>query len=238
MGNDKLKNKQLEMLSGCLDGELRGDELTKLAELLADDPSAAAEMADLLKVKSMVKELPTVKPPRNYRLTTLEAEEARPKPFWERIFPILRGAAAFCALALAFVFLFPQLIENAFTGISGDAAAVPVAKSLSFDADTFVGITDEEIFLEEDRTDLPSNALPASMPSYGVRGGSPRSEYLMMEAERLQQPVLNTALSDSADFAAEALTLTKIILAFLLVVFAAAAFLLGKKKKKLELKDG
>ncbi len=76
------------------------------------------------------------------------------------------------------------------------------------------------------------------MPSYGVRGGSPRSEYLMMEAERLQQPVLNTALSDSADFAAEALTLTKIILAFLLVVFAAAVFLLGKKKKKLELKDG
>ena len=42
-------------------------------------------------------------------LTRAMAEEARPKPFWERLFPVFRTAAAFCALALVFTFVFPYL---------------------------------------------------------------------------------------------------------------------------------
>ena len=234
MGNEKLTTKQLQMLSSCLDGELRGDELTKLSESLAADPRMAAEMADLLKVKSMAKELPTVKPPRNYRLTTIEAEEARPKPFWERLFPIFRGAAAFCALALAFVFIFPMFSGNASVDTADNSAPLYAAKSISLAETT--AITDEQIVLDADReTSSGNGAVTASMPSYGVRGGSPRSEYLMMQAElQNQQPEFAPAVEPSAGI--DPLTIAKIVLTVLLVAFAASAVMLGRKKKSLELK--
>ena len=237
MGNEKLTTKQMQMLSSCLDGELRGDELAKLSESLAADPRMAAEMADLLKVKSMAKELPTVKPPRNYRLTTIEAEEARPKPFWERLFPIFRGAAAFCALALAFVFIFPMFSGNASVDTADDGARLYASKSVSLAETTC--ITDERIVLDADREDSTSNgAVTASMPSYGVRGGSPRSEYLMMQAELQNQTEPEFAPAETASPAAgiDALTIAKIVLAVLLVGFASAAVMLGSRKRKLELK--
>ena len=235
MGNEKLTTKQLQMLSSCLDGELRGDELTKLSESLAADPRMAAEMADLLKVKSMAKELPTVKPPRNYRLTTIEAEEARPKPFWERLFPIFRGAAAFCALALAFVFIFPMFSGNASVDTEDNSAPLYAAKSISLAETT--AITDEQIVLDADReTSSGNGAVTASMPSFGVRGGSPRSEYLMMQAERQnqQQPEFAPTVEPSAGI--DPLTIAKIVLTVLLVAFAASAVMLGRRKKRLELK--
>ena len=234
MGNEKLTTKQLQMLSSCLDGELRGDELTKLSESLAADPRMAAEMADLLKVKSMAKELPTVKPPRNYRLTTIEAEEARPKPFWERLFPIFRGAAAFCALALAFVFIFPMFSGNASVDTAENTSALYAAKSISLAETT--AITDEQIILDEDRNDSSNGAVTASMPSYGVRGGTPRSEYLMMQAELQNQTEPEFAPTVEADAGIDSLTIVKIVLTVLLVGFAASAVMLGRKKKSLELK--
>ena len=235
MGNEKLTTKQMQMLSSCLDGELRGDELAKLSESLAADPRMAAEMADLLKVKSMAKELPTVKPPRNYRLTTIEAEEARPKPFWERLFPIFRGAAAFCALALAFVFIFPLFSGNASVDTADDGARLYASKSISLAETTC--ITDEQIVLDEDRNDTSNGAVTASMPSYGVRGGTPRSEYLMMQAELQNQssePEFAPTVEPSAGI--DALTVAKVVLTVLLVVFAASAVMLGRRKKRLELK--
>ena len=237
MGNEKLTTKQLQMLSSCLDGELRGDELTKLSESLAADPRMAAEMAGLLKVKSMAKELPTVKPPRNYRLTTIEAEEARPKPFWERLFPIFRGAAAFCALALAFVFIFPLFSGNASVDSEETSAPLYAAKTISLAETT--GITDEQIVLDADREDSASNgAVTASMPSFGVRGGTPRSEYLMMQAELQNQTEPEFAPTETASPTAQidALTIAKIVLAVLLVGFTSAAVMLGSRKRKLELK--
>ncbi len=237
MGNDKLTNKQLELLNSCLDGELRGDEITNLAELLAADPDAAAEMADLLKVKSMLKEMPTVKPPRNYRLTTIEAEEARPKPFWERLFPLLRGACAFCALALAFVFIFPLFSADDAALEAAGSPPMLMAKSVPPDYAASEAIADEQIVLAEDLSSASNSALPASMPSYGVRGGSPRSEYLMMEAERLQQLEQETSLPDETDSGMDTLTIAKISLAFLLLILSAAVIRLGQRKKKLELKN-
>ncbi len=236
MENEKLTTKQMQMLSSCLDGELRGDELAKLSESLAADPRMAAEMADLLKVKSMAKELPTVKPPRNYRLTTIEAEEARPKPFWERLFPIFRGAAAFCALALAFVFIFPMFSGNASVETVDDGARMYVSKSISL-ADTAC-ITDERIVLDEDRDDSSNGAVTASMPSFGVRGGTPRSEYLMMQAELQNQQLSELATTELSEPAGgiDPLTIAKVVLTVLLAAFAASAVMLGRRKKRLELK--
>ena len=83
--------------------------MVKFAQRMADDPMVRSEVEELMKVKSMVRELPTVTPPRNYILTRAMAEEARPKPFWERLFPVFRTAAAFCALAIKEGFIPPTI---------------------------------------------------------------------------------------------------------------------------------
>ena len=74
------------------------------------------------------------------------------------------------------------------------------------------------------------------MPSYGVRGGSPRSEYLMMQAELQNQTEPEFAPTVEADAGIDSLTIAKIVLTVLLVGFAASAVMLGRRKKRLELK--
>ena len=106
---EKLTQKDYELINSYLDQELDRKDVIKFAGRMAEDPAIAAEVEDLMKVKTMIKELPTVTPPRNYILTRAMAEEARPKPFWQRLFPVFRTAAALCALALVFTFVFPYL---------------------------------------------------------------------------------------------------------------------------------
>ena len=186
---EKLSQKDYELINSYLDQELDRKDVVKFSERMAEVPEIREEIADLMKVKAMVKELPTVTPPRNYILTRAMAEEARPKPWWERLFPVFRTAAAFCALALAFTFIFPLIqaqqsaktesAENAY--VEPMAAeemdyAAPVAKSLS--------LYDEEIVLEErNYGEAAEESYHAVMPSFGVRGGNPRMEYLMRQEE-------------------------------------------------------
>ena len=74
---EKFSQKDYELINSYLDQELDRKDVVKFADRMAQDPKIAAEVADLMKVKSMIKELPTVTPPRNYILTRAMAEEAR-----------------------------------------------------------------------------------------------------------------------------------------------------------------
>ena len=94
---EKLSQKDYELINSYLDQELDRKDVLKFSERMAEVPEIREEIADLMKVKAMIKELPTAAPPRNYILTRAMAEEARPKPWWERLFPVFRTAAAFCA---------------------------------------------------------------------------------------------------------------------------------------------
>ena len=187
---EKLSQKDYELINSYLDQELDRKDVLKFSERMAEVPEIREEIADLMKVKAMVKELPTVAPPRNYILTRAMAEEARPKPWWERLFPVFRTAAAFCALALAFTFIFPLIqaqqsekktdsAENAYVepmAAEEPDYAAPVAKSLS--------LYDEEIVLEDrNYGEAAEESYHAVMPSFGVRGGNPRMEYLMRQEE-------------------------------------------------------
>ena len=188
---EKLTQKDYELINSYLDQELDRKDVVKFADRMAQDPGIAAEVADLMKVKSMIKELPTVTPPRNYILTRAMAEEARPKPFWERLFPVFRTAAAFCALALIFTFVFPYLPRA-----RKNNAAVPneevVMKSIDpadlYDsaaeaAEAPLSLYDEEIILED--RDYAAESYNAVMPSYGVMGGNPRIEYMMRQEQKV-----------------------------------------------------
>ena len=76
---EKLTQKDYELINSYLDQELDRKAVIRFAERMAEDQQISSEVADLMKVKAMVRELPTVTPPRNYILTRAMAEEARPK---------------------------------------------------------------------------------------------------------------------------------------------------------------
>mgnify|MGYP007070213280 CR=1 FL=1 len=191
--NKDLTQKDYELINSYLDQELDRKDVVKFADRMSSDPAIAAEVADLMKVKAMIKELPTVTPPRNYILTRAMAEEARPKPFWERLFPVFRVAAAFCALALVFTFVFPYLPKSV-SNRSSSSTDSYVSKSLEMEelfedgmfdsaAEAPMAMYDEQIVLDEDMGYV-SESYTAVMPSYGVMGGNPRIEYMMRQEQQ------------------------------------------------------
>ena len=235
---EELSNKDYELINSYLDQELDRKGVLQFAERMSEDPAIRAEVEDLMKVKTMVKELPTVNPPRNYMLTRAMAEEARPKPFWERLLPVFRTAAAFCALALIFVFAFPSFSgrqdnaakQSESTPMYAEEESVTVMKSIPEDF-----FRDEEIVLDD--------SYAAVMPSYGVMGGNPRIEYMMRMEE--QANAQNAAPLDPENppegFVSveqmQQTNRTTLIIACLstgLILSLAGVILLSRRKKSLE----
>jgi len=178
---EQLSQKDYELINSYLDQELDRKDVVKFAERMAEDAAVRTEVEELMKVKSMFRELPMAAPPRNYILTRAMAEEARPKPFWQRLFPVFRTAAAFCALLLIFTFVFP------FARPSGSAKRSEMSQPMSFDmaAEEAAPFRDEEIVLEDRDFGGGTDSYQALMPSYGTRGGNPRIEYMMRQEEKL-----------------------------------------------------
>ena len=250
---ERLSQKDYELINSYLDQELDRKDVLKFAERMSEDPEISAEVADLMKVKAMVKEMPTVAPPRNYILTRAMAEEARPKPWWERLFPVFRTAAAFCALALAFTFIFPLVRQqqNSQSETSANSAYTDsAAEIVDYDEPVMVekslSLYDEEIVLDDrDYAGAAEESYHAVMPSFGVVGGNPRIEYLMRQEENqkamksvpsLESPVIPEGYISVEEAAAAQRSLAvKIILSGGLLLSICALMILQKRRKKLEL---
>ena len=256
MDKEKLSQKDYELINSYLDQELDRKDVLKFAERMAEDPEISAEVADLMKVKSMVKELPTVAPPRNYILTRAMAEEARPKPWWERLFPVFRTAAAFCALALAFTFLFPVFRnqqnsqQSAVTEEAYSESMMAESMDMDYEEPVYMekslSLYDEEIVLDErDYAGSAQESYHAVMPSFGVMGGNPRIEYLMRQEEnqKAMKAVPDNAplavpegyISIEEASAAQRSLAIKIILSGGLLLSICALVLLHKRRKQMEL---
>ena len=247
---EKLTQKDYELINSYLDQELDRKEVIRFAERMAEDQQISSEVADLMKVKAMVRELPTVTPPRNYILTRAMAEEARPKPFWQRLFPVFRTAAAFCALALVLTFVFPllqstQTASKQSSKVYEEAAEYDMAASESMEPEESSGsmpLRDEQIVLD----DYGTEAYNAVMPSYGVMGGNPRIEYLMRIEEK-QNAVSESSAWDaenppegfiSLEKASEEKwsTALKVVLCSGLLMSIGGIAVLERRKKKLEVR--
>ncbi|MBR6089324.1 MAG: hypothetical protein IKP86_05275 [Anaerolineaceae bacterium] len=252
---EKLSQKDYELINSYLDQELDRKGVVQFAKRMAEEPEIEAEIAELMKVKSMIKELPTVTPPRNYILTRAMAEEARPKPWWERLFPVFRTAAAFCALALAFTFLFPLIRQQSDAGAGQSVPADSAAESVTMDSAEYEeepvqkalvlsDLYDEEIILDEREYGVGEEAYHAVMPSYGVMGGNPRIEYMMrMEEQQNAENELRAAeiltvpegyISVEEAASAQRSLALKIVLGGGLILSICALLVLRRRKKMLE----
>jgi anti-sigma factor RsiW len=108
-----IPTQDFDRLSAYLDGVLSQKEKAALEARLAQDADMKAALDDLRRMKRAFRDLPRVKPPRNFALTPQQAQAVRPLSLFSwPVFPALRLATALAALAFVFVFAFDFMSLN------------------------------------------------------------------------------------------------------------------------------
>lgn len=108
-----MKQRDLELLSSYLDGQLSSSDATRLEARLLVEPDLRSVLSDLRSARSLLRKLPMRKAPRNFRLTPKMVGKNPPLP---RAYPAFRFTSAL-ATFLLFIsfglnFLRPQLLAS------------------------------------------------------------------------------------------------------------------------------
>lgn len=105
-----MKQRDLELLSSYLDGQLKSSDSARLEARLSSDPSLRAVLDDLRAARGLLRKLPMRRAPRNFTLTPKMVGKNPPLP---RSYPAFRFVTALATLLLFFTvglnFLAPQL---------------------------------------------------------------------------------------------------------------------------------
>jgi hypothetical protein len=96
-----MNQRDLELLSAYLDGQLNSSESVRLESRLKTDPQLASVLTDLRATRSLLRKLPARRAPRNFTLTRKMVGQNPPLP---RAYPIFRFATALATLLFIFSF--------------------------------------------------------------------------------------------------------------------------------------
>jgi anti-sigma factor RsiW len=168
-----MNQRDLELLSAYLDGELTPSDSARLESRLNAEPGLAAVLADLRATRTLLRRLPKRRAPRNFTLTRKMVGLNPPLP---RSYPAFRLVTAVATLLFFFTFginaLAPQLGAGApafgFGGAAAPAepelfsAQAPATEAPAFDAATEAPAATEPPFGESDLAPLPTAAAPAT----------------------------------------------------------------------------
>jgi len=119
------RERQDELLSAYLDGELSAGERARLEAQLANDPALQAELDALRQTVALVHDLPQIPSPRNFILPQTipsrprPAPQARPRRAWAA--PLLTAATAVASLLFVAVLSLDLLLP----GMGGNLAFAP-----------------------------------------------------------------------------------------------------------------
>lgn len=109
-----MKQRDLELLSSYLDGQLSPSDSARLESRLASDPNLRVVMDDLREARSLLRRLPSRKAPRNFTLTRKMVGQNPPMP---RAYPAFRFVTTLATLLLFFTvglnFLGSQMASQA-----------------------------------------------------------------------------------------------------------------------------
>jgi len=118
-----MNNRDLELLSSYLDGQLKPSDSARLEARLSADPNLRAVLDDLRAARGLLRQLPMRKAPRNFTLTPKMVGKNPPLP---RAYPAFRFVTTLASLLLFFTmglnFLAPQFAAPAFGGFGGGGA--------------------------------------------------------------------------------------------------------------------
>ena len=109
-----MNQRDLELLSSYLDGQLKPSDSARLEARLSSDPNLRAVMDDLREARSLLRRMPSRKAPRNFTLTRKMVGQNPPMP---RAYPAFRFVTSLATLLLFFTlglnFVAPQLASQA-----------------------------------------------------------------------------------------------------------------------------
>jgi hypothetical protein len=131
-----MKQRDLELLSSYLDGQLSSADAARLEARLRTDPEMRSVLHDLRGTRSLLRQLPMRKAPRNFTLTPKMVGKNPPLP---RSYPVFKFTAALATILLFFTYalnvLGPQLAaQPAVFGMGGGGAPDTFASTLATEA--------------------------------------------------------------------------------------------------------
>jgi anti-sigma factor RsiW len=127
-----MNQRDLELLSSYLDGQLKPSDSARLEKRLASDPALRAVLDDLRSARGLLRQLPMRKAPRNFTLTPKMVGKNPPLP---RSYPAFRFVTALASLMLFFTlglnFVVPQIAQTPAFGMGGSGGGAPEVFSAS-----------------------------------------------------------------------------------------------------------
>jgi anti-sigma factor RsiW len=96
-----MKQRDIELLSSYLDGQLSSGDSARLETRLRTDPALRSVLQDLRSARTVLRQLPMRKAPRNFTLTPKMVGRNPPLP---RSYPVFRFAATLATILLFFTF--------------------------------------------------------------------------------------------------------------------------------------
>jgi anti-sigma factor RsiW len=96
-----MNQRDLELLSTYLDGQLNPSDSARLESRLKSDPQLASVLTDLRATRSLLRKLPQRRAPHNFTLTRKMVGQNPPLP---RAYPVFRFATALATLLFIFSF--------------------------------------------------------------------------------------------------------------------------------------
>ena len=120
-----LSDRDLEMLSAYLDGEISRKDRERLEVRLLEDEDLHNTLEELRRTRQVMRGLPSMRAPRNYFVT---AEMVGQKETGSRAFPILRFASALASVLFILIFLGDMLVPRA--GLMTSSKTIQVAETI------------------------------------------------------------------------------------------------------------
>lgn len=162
MTRNNLSDRDLELLSAYLDGELDDRERSDLESRLADEAPLREALAELRATVELVRQLPRLRAPRSFALDP--AVYGRRTPWWQRVLAsgkMLQLAGALGSAAAVMLIVGGLLLNSADT--DSDSALQPTAAALPTQVGFVAEPTEEQV--ESTFRFEPTATLPAPIAS-------------------------------------------------------------------------
>ena len=161
-----MNQRDLELLSSYLDGQLKPSDSARLEARLASDPDLRAVLGDLRAARGLLRQLPMRKAPRNFTLTPKMVGKNPPLP---RSYPAFKFVTALASLMLFFTlglnFIGPQMAASQSTAFGMGGGGAPDVISEAAPAVAPEEAATEAPAAEEpaiQMVPLPTQTLPAA----------------------------------------------------------------------------
>lgn len=216
-----MNQRDLELLSSYLDGQLKPSESARLESRLSRESELRAVLDDLRSTRSLLRKLPMRQAPRNFTLTPRMVGKNPPLP---RTYPAFRFMTALASLLLFFTmglnYLVPQMASLPPAFGMGGGGAPEVSSAQEAPAAT------EAPLLEAPAAEPPAELVPLPTPtaaaadSARVEATPSQKEGALAEESAQGQPQTQNALSTPQEVPPPVSATLQIVLAVIAVLGA------------------